>query len=145
MQRVSSDLSKESKAASRSPSAAHTPQNQGSSPQVGPCKDSLPTACGTGFQMKMDAQGFTPEELMVQVDGQWLMVTGQRQVEGCSSDGGGYFLQQKVQRQMPLPPDLDPTAMTCSMTPSGYLCIQGQCQATTLPASPDSSRTVLKT
>lgn len=77
-----------------------------------------------GFQMKVDAHGFTPDELVVQVDGRYLMVTGQRQIDGCS-----YRAAQKVHRQVQLLPGLDPAAMTYSLTPSGQLCFQGQCQA----------------
>ncbi|XP_036739181.2 heat shock protein beta-9 [Manis pentadactyla] len=86
-----------------------------------------------GFQMKVDARGFTPDELVVQVDGRYLMVTGQRQIEGCSPDGCSYRVAQKVHRQIQLLPGLDPAAMTYSLTPSGQLCFQGQCQALPSP------------
>ncbi|EGW08036.1 heat shock protein beta-9 [Cricetulus griseus] len=78
------------------------------------------------FQMKLDAQGFAPEELMVRVDGQNLTVTGQRQE--VSNDGvrGGYRIEQTMHRQMLLPPNLDLAAMTCNLTPSGHLWVLGQ-------------------
>ncbi|KAG3268926.1 heat shock protein beta-9 [Ictidomys tridecemlineatus] len=81
------------------------------------------------FQMKMNAHGFTPEELVVQVDGRNLMVTGQRQIESTDPVRGGYRMEQKVHRQMQLPPGLDTTAMTCCLTPSGQLWVQGQTQS----------------
>ncbi|KAK2509493.1 hypothetical protein MC885_017328 [Smutsia gigantea] len=80
-----------------------------------------------GFQMKVDALGFTSDELVVQVDGRYLMVTGQRQMEAFSPDGCSYRVAQKVHQQMQLPLGLDPAAMTCSLTPSS------QCRALPSP------------
>lgn len=84
----------------------------------------------TGFLMKMDTQGFAPEELCVQVDGQNLTVTGERQLQLQHNDGsGGAFLVcHQVHQHVQLPPDLDPTAMTCNMSPSGQLCFHGPCR-----------------
>lgn len=81
----------------------------------------------TGFQMKMDAHGFAPEELVVQVDGQWLMVTGQRQLDGSDPERVSYRMSQKV-----LPSNLNPTAITCCPIPSGQLWVRGQCVALAL-------------
>uniref|UniRef100_A0A8C9DL35 Heat shock protein beta-9 n=1 Tax=Prolemur simus TaxID=1328070 RepID=A0A8C9DL35_PROSS len=88
------------------------------------------------FQVKMDAHGFTPEELVVKVDGQRLMVTGQRQMEASDPERGSYRMSQKVHRQMRLPPDLDPTAMSCCLTPSGQLWVRGQGGVLPLPEAP---------
>ncbi|XP_066876567.1 LOW QUALITY PROTEIN: heat shock protein beta-9 [Kogia breviceps] len=94
----------------------------------------------------VEAEEELPEELVVQVDGGCLKVTGQRQLEGCDPDGSGFRVAQKVHQQMSLPPDLDPAAMTCCLTPSGQLCIRGQCrvlpspEAQTGPASRLRSR-----
>ncbi|XP_045691934.1 heat shock protein beta-9 [Phyllostomus hastatus] len=133
MQRVGSGLPNGSQAASRSPSAALAEQNQAATLPVRLLRDDVAAIrddvhAENGFQMKVNAHGFSPEELVVQVDGQCLKVTGQRQTENYSSDGGSYRLAHMVHRQMPLPPDLDPAAMTCCLTPSGYLCVRGQCR-----------------
>lgn len=138
MQRVGSGLPSGSQVASRSPSAALAEQNQVATLPVRLLRDEAVAARNNvhaedGFQMKVDAYGFAPEELVVQVDGQCLVVTGQRQLEGCSPDGAGYRVAQRVHRQMQLPPDLDPASMTCSMTPSGQLYVRGPCQALSPP------------
>ncbi|XP_027423423.2 heat shock protein beta-9 [Zalophus californianus] len=138
MQRVGSGLPSGSRVASRSPSVALAEQNQVATLPVRLLRDDAAAVRNNvhaedGFQMKVDAYGFTPEELVVQVDGQCLMVTGQRQLEGCSPDGAGYRVAQRVHRQMQLPPDLDPAPMTCSMTPSGQLCVRGPCRALPSP------------
>ncbi|XP_036123603.1 heat shock protein beta-9 [Molossus molossus] len=141
MQRVSSGLPKGSQVASRCPSAALAEQNQVATVPVWQLRDDVTAVrddvhAENGFQMKMDAHGFTPEELVVQVDSQCLMVTGQRQTESYSPNGGSYRMAQKVHRQMLLPPDLDRGAMTCCLTPSGQLCVRGQCRALPSPEAP---------
>ncbi|XP_002922213.1 heat shock protein beta-9 [Ailuropoda melanoleuca] len=138
MQRVGSGLPSGSQVASRSRSVALAEQNQAATLPVQLLRDDAVAARNNvqeedGFQMKVDAYGFTPEELVVQVDGQCLMVTGQRQLEGRSPNGAGYRVARRVHRQMQLPPDLDPASMTCSMTPSGQLCVQGPCRALPCP------------
>ncbi|XP_003131452.4 heat shock protein beta-9 [Sus scrofa] len=138
MQRVSSGLPNGSQSASRCASVAFTEQNQVATLPVQQLTDDVAAMrdnvhAEDGFQMKMYAHGFTPEELVVQVDGGCLMVTGQRQLEGCSPDGSGFRMAQKVHQQMPLPPGLDPAAMTCCLTPSGQLCVRGQCRALPCP------------
>ncbi|XP_040851691.1 heat shock protein beta-9 [Ochotona curzoniae] len=132
MQRVSSSLSNGSRATSRSPSVALAGRSQVATLPVQLLRDNPAAVQDHGraednFQMKMDAQGFAPEELVVQVTGQNLMVTGQRQREYGNPAMGGYRMEQKVQRQMQLPRDLDPAAMTCCLTPSGQLWVRGQC------------------
>ncbi|XP_004434921.1 PREDICTED: heat shock protein beta-9 [Ceratotherium simum simum] len=131
MQRVGSGLPNGSRVASRCPSVALAEQNQVATLPVRLLGDDVAAVrddvcVEDGFQMKVDARGFTPEDLVVQVDGRCLMVTGQRQLEGCSPDGYSYRMAQQVHRQVQLPPDLDPTAMTCCLTPSGQLCFRGQ-------------------
>ncbi|KAL4673041.1 hypothetical protein H8957_009280 [Semnopithecus entellus] len=79
----------ESRVASRSPSVGLDERNQVATMPVRLLRDSPPAQenndhARDGFQMKMDAHGFAPEELVVQVDGQWLMVTGQRQLDGSA-------------------------------------------------------------
>ncbi|KAF0874146.1 heat shock protein beta-9 [Hyaena hyaena] len=138
MQRVGSGLPNGSQVASPCPSAALAEQNQVATLPIQLLGDNAASSQNNfpvegGFQMKVDTYGFTPEELLVQVDGQCLMVTGQRQLEGCRPDGAGYRVAQRVHRQMQLPPDLDPAAMTCSLTPSGQLCVRGQCRALPSP------------
>ncbi|XP_059526166.1 heat shock protein beta-9 [Myotis daubentonii] len=135
MQRVGSGLPKGSQVASRSPSTARTGQkNQVATLRVQRLGDDVSAVRSNvhvedSFKMKMDAQGFNPEELVVQVDGQCLTVTGQRQKESYGSDGSGYRMEQTLHRQMLLPPNLDPAGLTCCLTPSGQLCIRGQCGA----------------
>ncbi|XP_016077487.1 PREDICTED: heat shock protein beta-9 [Miniopterus natalensis] len=149
MQRVGSGLPKGYQVASRSTSAALAQQNQLVTLPIQLPKDDVTAVrdnvhAENGFQMKMDAQGFTPEELVVQVDGQSLMVTGQRQAESYSPDGGSYRVAQRVHRQMLLPPDLDPAAMTCCLTPSGQLCVRGQCAELPSPEAPAGHSSRLK-
>ncbi|XP_062031540.1 heat shock protein beta-9 [Lepus europaeus] len=132
MQRVGSSFSNGNRVASRSPSVALAERNQVATLPVQLLRDHPAAVQDHGhtaddFQMKMDAQGFAPEELVVQVAGQNLTVTGQRQWEYGNPGLGGYRMEQRVQRQMQLPPDLDPTAMTCCLTPSGQLWVRGQC------------------
>ncbi|XP_008072389.1 heat shock protein beta-9 [Carlito syrichta] len=138
MQRVGNSFSNESRVASRSPSVALAERSQVATLPVRLLGDEPAAArddghAEDGFQMKMDAHGFAPEELMVRVDGGCLMVTGQRQLEGSNPAKGSYRLSQKMHRQMRLPSDLDPTAMTCCLTPSGQLWVRGQCGALPLP------------
>lgn len=138
MQRVGSGLPNGSQVASRRPSVALAEQNQVATLPVRLLRDDVAAVpddvhAKDGFQMKVDARGFTPEELMVQVDGRFLMVTGQRQLEGCSSNGYSYRMAQQVHQQVQLPPDLDPTAMTCCLTPSGQLCFRSQSPALPSP------------
>lgn len=138
MQRVGSSLPSGSQSASQCPSVAFTERNQVATLPVqrltedaAAVRDNVHTE--DGFQMKLYAHGFTPEELLVQVNSGCLVVTGQRQLEGCNPDGTGFRVAQKMHQQMSLPPDLDPAAMTCCLTPSGQLCVRGQCRA--LPPS----------
>ncbi|XP_008576953.1 PREDICTED: heat shock protein beta-9 [Galeopterus variegatus] len=144
MQRVGSSVPNKSRAASRSPSVALTEQGQVGVLPVRLLRDSPAAVQGNdraedGFQMKMDAHGFTPEELLVRVDDQSLMVTGQRELEGHDPEGGGYRISQEVYRQMLLPPDLDTTAMTCCLTPSGQLCVRGQYRVLSPPEAQTGS------
>ncbi|XP_078231545.1 LOW QUALITY PROTEIN: heat shock protein beta-9 [Callithrix jacchus] len=82
------------------------------------------------FQMKMDARGFAPEEL---VDGQWLMVTGQWQMEGSDPERGSYSMSQKMHLKTLFPSNLNPTAMICCLIPSGQPWVRGQCVALAFP------------
>ncbi|XP_039332185.1 heat shock protein beta-9 [Saimiri boliviensis] len=137
IQRVGKTFS-ESRVPSQCPSVALAERNQAATLPVRLLKDS-PAAhedndhARDSFQMKMDARGFAPEELVVQVDGQWLMVTGQRQMEGSDPERGSYSMSQKMHRKTRLPSNLNPTAMTCCLTPSGQLWVRGQCGALALP------------
>ncbi|KAM6174658.1 heat shock protein beta-9 [Erethizon dorsatum] len=139
MRRVGGSASNDRGVASRGPSTALAESNQGTTLPVRLLKDAPAAAQDTrhaqGFQMKMDAHGFAPEDLQVRVDGQSLVVTGQRQEEGRDPRGGSYSLKQKVYRQMQLPGDLDPATATCSLTPSGQLWVRGPCRPP-LPESP---------
>ncbi|XP_028636166.1 heat shock protein beta-9 isoform X1 [Grammomys surdaster] len=137
MQRVGSSFSTgqreptENRVASRCPSVALAERSQVATLPVRLLKDDLAAAQGNGceepsFQMKVDAQGFAPEDLVVRIDGQNLTVTGQRQQESNDPSRGRYRMEQSVHRQMQLPPTLDTAAMTCSLTPSGHLWLRGQ-------------------
>lgn len=133
-----------SRAASRCPSVASAERNQVATLPVRLLKDDLAAAQGNGceqpsFQMKLDAQGFAPEDLVVRIDGQNLTVTGQRQHESNDPCRGRYRLEQSVHRQMQLPSTLDPEAMTCSLTPSGHLWFRGQNKSLT-PAEAQTSQ-----
>ncbi|XP_012299212.2 heat shock protein beta-9 [Aotus nancymaae] len=138
IQRVGNTFSNESRVPSRCPSVALAERNQAATLPVRLLKHS-PAAqedkdhARDSFQMKMDARGFAPEELVVQVDGQWLMVTGQRQMEGSDPERGSYGMSQKMHRKTRLLSNLNPTAMTCCLTPSGQLWVRGQCGALALP------------
>ncbi|XP_017364802.1 heat shock protein beta-9 [Cebus imitator] len=137
IQRVGNTFS-ESRVPSQCPSVALAERNQAATLPVRLLKDS-PAAqedndhARDSFQMKMDAHDFAPEELVVQVDGQWLMVTGQRQMEGSDPERGSYSMSQKMHRKTRLPTNMNPTAMTCCLTPSGQLWVRGQCGALALP------------
>lgn len=143
MQRVGSRLPKGKQVASRSSSAALAEQNRVAILPVQLLREDVAASWDdvqveNGFQMKMDAHGFTPEELVVQVDGQCLIVTAQRQMQGYNLDGGCYHMAENMHRQMQLPPYLDPAAMNCCLTPSGQLCVRGQCRVPPSPESPTS-------
>lgn len=135
----------ENRVASRCPSVALAEQNQAATLPVRLLKDDVPGVQGNGrsnpsFQMKMDAHGFGPEDLMVRVDGQNLTVTGRRQEESNDPVRGGYRIKQTVHRQMQLPRNIDPAAMTCSLTPSGHLWVLGQNRSLPPPdASPSQA------
>ncbi|XP_003786705.1 heat shock protein beta-9 [Otolemur garnettii] len=138
MQQVGSSLSTENRVASRRPSVALVERNQAATLPVQLLKDDPAALQGNhhapnGFQVKLDAHGFAPEELMVRVDGQRLIMTGERQIETSDPKRGSYRMSQKVHRQMRLPREMDPTAMTCSLTPSGQLWVRGQHGALRLP------------
>lgn len=137
MQRVGNSFSTsqqergENWVASRCPSAAFAEGNQADTLPVRLLRDDLAVVQGydraePSFQMKVAAHGFTPEDLVVRVDGQNLTVTGQRLQESNDPVRGSYRLEHKVHRQMQLPANFDPAAMTCSLTPSGYLWVHGQ-------------------
>ncbi|XP_054449649.1 heat shock protein beta-9 [Pteronotus mesoamericanus] len=149
MQQVGSGLPSGSQVASCCPSAALAAQNQVATLPVQLLRDDGAAVqdnvhAENGFQMKVDAHGFRPEELVVQVDGQRLKVMGQRQKESYSPDGVSYRMAQKVRRQVLLPPDLDPAAMTCFLTPSGHLCVQGQCRVLPPPEPPTGQSSRLR-
>lgn len=144
MQRVGSSFSTgqrepaENRVASRCPSVALAERNQGATLPVRLLKDDLAAAQGNNceeptFQMKVDAQGFAPEDLVVRIDGQNLTVTGQRQQESNDPARGRYRMEQSVHRQMQLPSTIDTSGMTCSLTPSGHLWLRGQNKCLPLP------------
>ncbi|XP_048222156.1 heat shock protein beta-9 [Perognathus longimembris pacificus] len=138
MQRVSGSFSTESRVAPRFSNVSIAERNQVATLPVRVLRDEGLNVnrdhAQDDFQVKMDAFGFAPEELVVQVDGQSLVVTGQRQQEGSDPVRGSYRrMEQKVHRQMLLPPDLDPAAMSCCLTPSGQLWVRGQCRTLPLP------------
>ncbi|EDM06060.1 heat shock protein, alpha-crystallin-related, B9 (predicted) [Rattus norvegicus] len=152
MQRVGSSFSTgqrepgENRVASRCPSVALSERNQAATLPVRLLKDDLAAAHANGceepsFQMKLDAHGFAPEDLVVRIDGQNLMVTGKRQQESNDPSRGRYRLEQSVHRQMQLPMTLDPAAMTCSLTPSGHLWFKGQNKCLPLPEAQTGPQT----
>ncbi|XP_040605639.1 heat shock protein beta-9 [Mesocricetus auratus] len=139
----------ENRVAPRCPSVALTERDQVTTLPVRLLKNDLGLVPGNScvdasFQMKMDAQGFAPEDLMVRVDGQNLTVTGQRQQESNDRAKGGYRIEQTVHRQMQLPPNLDLAAMTCSLTPSGHLWVLGQNRPLPPPEAPKGQAPRLK-
>ncbi|XP_005394498.1 PREDICTED: heat shock protein beta-9 [Chinchilla lanigera] len=140
MRRVGSSVSNDRGVTSPAPSTALAEPDRGATLPVRLLRDVSAAAQNTGqaqgFQMRMDARGFAPEELQVRVDGQNLVVTGQRQEEHRDPRGGSYSLKQKVYRQMQLPGALDPATATCSLTPSGQLWVRGPCRPPPLPESP---------
>lgn len=130
-------------AASRCPSSTSAERNQVATLPVRLLRDDLAAAHGSSradaaFQMKMDAHGFAPGELMVQVDGQNLTVTGQKKQQSNDPVRGSYRMEQTVHRQMQLPPNLDPAAMTCGLTPSGHLWVLGQNRSLSPPEAQTS-------
>ncbi|KAL1779494.1 heat shock protein beta-9 [Sigmodon hispidus] len=136
MRRVGHSLSvshqePETRVASRCPNVALAEQNQVATQPVRPLRNNLAVAQGNGrvdasFQVKMDACGFAPEDLLVQVKGQNLTVTGERQQESSDPVRGSFRIQQTLHREIQLPPNLDPAAITCSLTPSGHLWVLAQ-------------------
>ncbi|XP_004633964.1 heat shock protein beta-9 [Octodon degus] len=140
MRRVEGSVSNDRGVASPGPGVALAEPDRGSTLPVRLLRDTPAAAPDTGnaqgFQMKMDAHGFAPEDLQVRVDGQNLVVTGQRREEHRDPRGGSYSLKQKVYRQMQLPGDLDPAAATCCLTPSGQLWVRGPCRPPPLLESP---------
>ncbi|XP_007940401.2 LOW QUALITY PROTEIN: heat shock protein beta-9 [Orycteropus afer afer] len=134
MQRVGSGLSNEKQVAVFTrPSVALAEHNQVARLPVRLLRDDPAAAqddhAEGGFQWKVDAHGFTPEELEVRVDGGCLIVTGQQHLQSHRPGEGSFCMARKVHRRMQLPPDLDPAAMTCCLTPSGQLCVRSQCRA----------------
>ncbi|XP_052050655.1 heat shock protein beta-9 [Apodemus sylvaticus] len=147
MQRVGSSFSTgqrepgENRVASRCPSVALAERNQVATLPVKLLRDELAAGQGNSceepsFQVKVDAQGFAPEDLVVRIDGQSLTVTGQRHQESNDPSRGRYRMEQSVHRQMQIPSTLDPAAMTCSLTPSGHLWLRGQNK--NLPVPPEA-------
>ncbi|XP_059127780.1 heat shock protein beta-9 [Peromyscus eremicus] len=133
----------ENRVASRCPSSTSAERNQVATLPVRLLRDDLAVVhsnsrADAGFQMKMDAHGFTPGELMVQVDGQNLTVTGQKKQQSNDPVRGRYCMEQTVHRQMQLPPNLDPAAMTCGLTPSGHLWVLGQNRSLSPPEAQTS-------
>ncbi|XP_037666131.1 heat shock protein beta-9 [Choloepus didactylus] len=137
MQRGGSSHSNENQVASRRPSVALAERNQGATLPVRLLRDTPGAARADhvedGFQMKVDAHGFTPEELVVKVDGRSLTVTGHQELEASGPDGAGYRMARKVHREVRLPPEVDPASMSCCLTPSGQLCFRGQCPSLPSP------------
>ncbi|XP_004707534.1 heat shock protein beta-9 [Echinops telfairi] len=131
MQRVESGLSQQVEALQH-PSLCLDQQNRVARLPVRLLRDEPAAAdddhAEGGFQLKVDAQGFSPEELEVRVDGGCLVVTGQQHLESCGPNGGGFRMARKVHKQMQLPHDLDPASMTCCLTPSGQLCVRSPCR-----------------
>lgn len=122
MQRVGSGLLNESQVVPGVLSTALAEQNQVAILPVWLLREDVVAArddvqVENRFQMKMDAHGFTPDELVVRVAGQCLVVTGQRQTEGHNPDGGSYHMVEKVHPQTQLPLYLDPTAMPAACPP----------------------------
>ncbi|XP_021096016.1 heat shock protein beta-9 [Heterocephalus glaber] len=124
--------------ASPGPSAALPEPDPGTTLPVGLLTDTSAAEQDSdraqGFQVKMDAHSFGPEELLLRVDGHSL-VAGQRLEEHCDPRGSSYRLKQ-VYRQMQLPGHLEPAAATCSLTPSGQLWVRGPCRPLPLPEAP---------
>ncbi|KFO28529.1 heat shock protein beta-9 [Fukomys damarensis] len=143
MRRTGSRVSNDRGVEAPGPSAALPEPDQGTTLSVRLLRDTSESARDAdhaqGFQVKMDAHGFAPEELQVWVDGSSLVVTGQRQEKHYDPRGVSYQLKQKVYRQVQLPGNLDPAATTCSLTPSGELWVRSPCRPLPLPEAPPGS------
>ncbi|XP_067416141.1 heat shock protein 30C-like [Emydura macquarii macquarii] len=76
------------------------------------------------FQLSMDVSGFSPDELMVKMDGRKLTVTGKQEKKAESEDGVCCQEYREMRRETLLPPDVDVQALLCSLSQDGQLCIE---------------------
>lgn len=79
---------------------------------------------GEQFDLTLDAQGFSPDELSVKQVGRKLRVSGK--TEKKQEDGKGYYshTSQEIRQEFDLPEGLNPEAVTCYLSPDGKLHIQ---------------------
>ncbi|XP_004602555.2 alpha-crystallin A chain [Sorex araneus] len=73
------------------------------------------------FSMSLDVRHFLPEELAVRVWGGFLEIQGRH---GERQDAHG-CISREFRRRYQLPPDVDQTALTCSLAPDGTLTCSG--------------------
>jgi HSP20 family molecular chaperone IbpA len=73
------------------------------------------------FQVKMDVQPFSPEELSVKMVEDCVLIEGKHE-EKTEGDG---FISRHIVRRYAIPQDVKPETITCSLSSDGQLLIQG--------------------
>uniref|UniRef100_A0A3B4Y4A0 SHSP domain-containing protein n=1 Tax=Seriola lalandi dorsalis TaxID=1841481 RepID=A0A3B4Y4A0_SERLL len=79
---------------------------------------------GKHFNLTLDTQGFSPEELSVRQVGRKLRVSGKTEKKQEDGKGSYSYRLQEFRQEFDLPEELNPEAVTCCLAPDGKLHIQ---------------------
>ncbi|NXX43554.1 HSPBB protein, partial [Tricholaema leucomelas] len=112
------------------------------SSQVATAMERAPTAStaptqgsGEGFSICQDVKNFTPEQLSVKVVGRKVVLVGQKETQSTDEKGSFSYKYEALKREWDVPEEVDPEALTCSLTKEGQLRIEAPRLA--LPAAPE--------
>ncbi|KAL8181519.1 UNVERIFIED_CONTAM: hypothetical protein K2H54_005384 [Gekko kuhli] len=89
-------------------------------------------------RLSLDLAGFSPEDVVVRLDGRRLQVTARKESQRRAPDGCCARDAREVYREVLLPDDADLEALACALNPDGQLRIE----APRLPPPPPPERVV---
>lgn len=111
-----------------------------------------PGSCSTGrtqplflrgrswHQLALDVEGFSAEELTVQLEGRKLTVLGKQEKEEAAEEGCVCRESRQLRKELLLPPDAHLEALTCALHPDGQLRVHVPRLERTIPVTVERSR-----
>lgn len=73
------------------------------------------------FEVEVDVQGFSPDELFVRTEGKKLIITAQAKEESGNSDNA---FKREIKKEFDLPDDVNPYDVSSRLLPDGFLRVE---------------------
>lgn len=73
------------------------------------------------FEVEVDVQGFSPDELFVRTEGKKLIITAQAKEESGNSENA---FKREIKKEFDLPPDVNPYDVSSRLLPDGFLRVE---------------------